>query len=144
VCGLTKSLSETGFGLCSDLNDEGGTTRDPMQRETLLDILRQFYLVGEEVKQSMEWVIKRLIKVGDGKCLWPWRFLWPDITALCSCDEHGGKMVDGEQGGEVRSETDEKGVFINMTTVLPAFGSVGLPWDTLWGQPRYPAAPQGC
>jgi len=30
----------------------------------LLHMLRQFYLVGEEVKQSMEWLIKRLVKVG--------------------------------------------------------------------------------
>jgi hypothetical protein len=30
----------------------------------LLHMLRQFHLVGEEVKRSMEWLIKRLIKVG--------------------------------------------------------------------------------
>ena len=30
----------------------------------LLHMLRQFYLIGEEVKRSMEWLIKRLIKVG--------------------------------------------------------------------------------
>jgi hypothetical protein len=30
----------------------------------LLRMLRQFYLVGEEIKRSMEWMIKRLIKVG--------------------------------------------------------------------------------
>ena len=30
----------------------------------LLHMLRQFYLVGEEVKRSMEWLIKRLIKAG--------------------------------------------------------------------------------
>ena len=30
----------------------------------LLHMLRQFYLVGEEVKRSMEWLIKHLIKVG--------------------------------------------------------------------------------
>jgi len=30
----------------------------------LLHMLRQFYLMGEEVKRSMEWIIKRLIKVG--------------------------------------------------------------------------------
>jgi hypothetical protein len=29
----------------------------------LLHMLRQFYLVGEEVKRSMEFLIKRLIKV---------------------------------------------------------------------------------
>jgi hypothetical protein len=27
-------------------------------------MLRQFYLLGEEVKRSIEWLIKRLIKVG--------------------------------------------------------------------------------
>jgi Transposase DDE domain group 1 len=30
----------------------------------LLHMLRQFYLTCEEVKRSMEWLIKRLIKVG--------------------------------------------------------------------------------
>jgi len=30
----------------------------------LLHMLRQFYLMGEEVKRSMEWLIKSLIKVG--------------------------------------------------------------------------------
>lgn len=30
----------------------------------LLHMLRQFYLMGEEIKRSMEWLIKRLIKVG--------------------------------------------------------------------------------
>ena len=30
----------------------------------LLHMLRQFYLIGEEVTRSMEWFIKRLIKVG--------------------------------------------------------------------------------
>ena len=30
----------------------------------LLHMLRQFHFVGEEVKRSMEWLIKRLIKVG--------------------------------------------------------------------------------
>ena len=30
----------------------------------LLHMLRQFYLHGEEVKRSMEWLIRRLIKVG--------------------------------------------------------------------------------
>jgi hypothetical protein len=30
----------------------------------LLHMLRQFYLSGEEVKRSMDWLINRLIKVG--------------------------------------------------------------------------------
>jgi hypothetical protein len=30
----------------------------------LLDMIRQFYVWGEEVKRSIDWLIKRLIKVG--------------------------------------------------------------------------------
>ena len=30
----------------------------------LLHLFRSFYLKGEEVRRSMEWIIKRLIKVG--------------------------------------------------------------------------------
>ena len=30
----------------------------------LLHLMREFYLKGEEVKRSIEWLIKRLIKVG--------------------------------------------------------------------------------
>jgi len=30
----------------------------------LLHMLRQFYLLGKEIKRPMEWLIKRLIKVG--------------------------------------------------------------------------------
>ena len=30
----------------------------------LLHMIRQFYVWGEEVKRSMDWLIKRLIKVG--------------------------------------------------------------------------------
>ena len=30
----------------------------------LLYMIREFYVWGEEVKRSMEWMIKRLIKVG--------------------------------------------------------------------------------
>jgi len=58
----------------------------------LLHMLRQFYLVGEEVKRSMEWLIKRLIKVGTkvayhvggGLFMWPRGFPCPDTTKLCS------------------------------------------------------------
>jgi hypothetical protein len=37
--------------------------------------------------------------------MWLLRFLWLDITALCSGDEQSGKIVDGVEEGEVRSET---------------------------------------
>jgi hypothetical protein len=30
----------------------------------LLHVIRTFYLLGEEVRRSMEWLIRRLIKVG--------------------------------------------------------------------------------
>jgi hypothetical protein len=32
--------------------------------DNLLHMLRQLYRLGEEVKRSIEWLIKRLIKVG--------------------------------------------------------------------------------
>ncbi|MBI5252402.1 MAG: transposase [Desulfomonile tiedjei] len=43
----------------------------------LLQMLRQFYLMGEEVKRSMEWLIKRLVKVGEN--------LLPRKEVVCSC-----------------------------------------------------------
>jgi len=60
----------------------------------LLHIIRQFYVWGEEVKRSMDWLIKRLIKVGArvsyhsrGMCISflsaPWRIItgrcWPGV-----------------------------------------------------------------
>jgi hypothetical protein len=38
----------------------------------LLHMIRQFYVWGEEVKRSMDWLIKRLIKVG-GRISYPSR-----------------------------------------------------------------------
>jgi hypothetical protein len=32
--------------------------------DNLLHVLRQFYLIGEQVKRSVEWLMKWLIKVG--------------------------------------------------------------------------------
>ncbi|MGO9177318.1 MAG: transposase [Desulfobaccales bacterium] len=46
------------------------STEDPVHGKqecvayNLLHMIRQFYVWGEEVKRSMEWLIKRLIKVG--------------------------------------------------------------------------------
>ncbi len=42
--------------------------------------------------------------------MWRPRFLWLNITALCSGDERGSKMVDGATQDEVRSETSKKGL----------------------------------
>jgi Transposase DDE domain group 1 len=41
---------------------------------SLLHMLRQFYLMGEEVKRSMEWLFKRLIKVGAKVSYNGWRW----------------------------------------------------------------------
>ncbi len=54
----------------------------------LLHMLRQFYLRGKELTRSIEWLIKRLIKVGGGKFMWLQRFPWLDTTGLCSAKGH--------------------------------------------------------
>jgi hypothetical protein len=53
----------------------------------ILHMLRQFFLVGEEGKRSMKWIIKRLIKVGGGMSMLRRRFLWLDITVQCSGED---------------------------------------------------------
>jgi hypothetical protein len=60
----------------------------------LLHMIRQFYVWGEEVKRSIDWLIKRLIKgpgfptmPGGGMSMWrrlfPWRIIigrcWPGV-----------------------------------------------------------------
>ena len=40
--------------------------------------------------------------------MWLPRFLWLDITALCSGDEQSERMLDGVTEGEVRSEIVQK------------------------------------
>jgi len=57
----------------------------------LLHMIRQFYVWGKEVKRSMEWLIKRLIKVGARISYHARRwyvhvasaFLWPTIIGRC-------------------------------------------------------------
>jgi hypothetical protein len=83
----------------------------------LLHMLRQFYFVGEEVKRSMEWLIKRLIKVGAKVAYhggrWqvhvassrvprgiPFGPVLPSCVWVRSAEE---KTVDGVTEGEVRS-----------------------------------------
>ena len=56
-----------------------------------LHMIRQFYVWGEKVKRSMDWLIKRLIKVGarfltmpgSGMSTWSRLFPWPSITGRC-------------------------------------------------------------
>jgi hypothetical protein len=63
----------------------------------LVRMVWKFYLTGEEVKRSMEWLIKYLFKVGARVLCHgrrrqvhvARRFSWPDITPKCSDDGHG-------------------------------------------------------
>gem|GEM_PF-2005016 len=43
--------------------------------------------------------------------MWLRRFPWLDITAPCSGDKDGGRTVDREREGEVRSETGIMALF---------------------------------
>ncbi len=110
-------------------------------------MLREFYLRGEEVKLSIQWLIKRLIKVGakvatagGGISMWRRRFRWPDITARCSGEDDETIWVDGSACGEVRSKTGTTVLFQQRDDGLPASdgvdfhaepfsGSAGLPLD---------------
>jgi Transposase DDE domain group 1 len=57
----------------------------------LLHMIRQFSVWDEEVKRSMDWLIKRLIKVGArvsyharrGTCMSPQLFPWRSIIGRC-------------------------------------------------------------
>lgn len=54
------------------------------------------------------------------------------------CDA-AGKTVDGVTDGEVHSKTAlKKGLFMNVTTVLPLSGRVGLPTETFLGSAGRP------
>jgi hypothetical protein len=44
--------------------DIDSSSKFKFNSRNLLHMVRQFYVWGEEVKRSMEWLIKRLIKVG--------------------------------------------------------------------------------
>jgi hypothetical protein len=69
--------------------------------DNLPHMVRQAHLVGETIKPSMEWLIKRLIKV-EAKESWHGRkwcvhvasaFPLARLTSLCSGDGDDGKMV---------------------------------------------------
>jgi len=58
----------------------------------LLHMIRQFYVWGEEVKRSMDWLIKRLIKVGPG-------FLpRPEVVCACSLSFSPGAPLSSGAG----------------------------------------------
>ena len=67
----------------------------------LLHMIRQFYVWGEQVKRSIDWLIKRLIKVGPGflttldggMFMWLRLFPWPTITRWCWLGVH--RLISG-------------------------------------------------
>ena len=77
-------------------------------------MIRQFYLVGEAVKRSIEWLIKRLIKAGakiayHGRrwpvhvaSVFPLAGYYGAVFGLTNVEE---KTVDGATEGAIRSET---------------------------------------
>ena len=98
----------------------------------LLHILRQFYLVGEEVKRSMEWLIRRLIKVGarvayhnrSGKSVWLQPCPWPRTTKRCSCEGQEIWLTE-ERTVRYAEKQENRGLFINVTAVLFLSGLIG-------------------
>ncbi len=53
------------------------------------------------------------------------------------------QTVDGVTEGEVRSETGQKGFFVNMTTVLPLSGGMEHSPTPFRGRPSDPSGPHG-
>ena len=91
----------------------------------LLHIFRQFYLADEEVKRSMEWLIKRLqklerkscITVGDGKFMCVGIFFgWTlprDVRVRAD-----RILVDARKGSEVRLSTRNIRLFHQRVDIL--------------------------
>jgi hypothetical protein len=86
----------------------------------LLHVLRQWYLLGEDGKESMEWLTNRLIKVGAKVAYhgptWqvrvasapPLDSILPSSVCMKSMDV---KMIDGVHCGEVRSKVGDQRLF---------------------------------
>ena len=120
----------------------------------LLHMLRQFYLVGEEVKRSMEWLIKRLIKVG-AKVAYHGRRWYVHVASAFPLARYYRCCVRVTSAAEkcltewrrvkYAQKQDKRSFFINMTTVLPPSGRVGLQAETFSGSTGpIPLTPQRC
>jgi hypothetical protein len=62
--------------------------------------------------------------------MWLLRFLWLDITELCSGDDQTGKRLTELLKVKYASTKEKRAVFINVTTVMLAPGRVGQPTGT--------------
>ncbi|MGO9571410.1 MAG: hypothetical protein ACLP5H_28125 [Desulfomonilaceae bacterium] len=94
---------------------------------TLLHILSHFCLIGEQIKCSVEWLIKRPIKVEARpsyharRCNFTWLlpYPWPDTTNVCwpeGCPEHF-ELTEGRAVWYAQ-ENKNTGFFTNVTTVF--------------------------
>jgi len=83
----------------------------------LLHMLRRFYVMGEGVRRSVAWLIKRLIKVGPGSPItpkggaftWPRPSRWPITTRRCSAMADAGQQTALilEEKGSLRPEKEK-------------------------------------
>jgi hypothetical protein len=104
----------------------------------LLHMLRQFYLMGEEVKRSIEWLIKRLIKVGAKVAYhgrrWQVHVASAFPLALPSrVRVRTARTFRLTEEGWVRYAQKEEnaGLIINVTTVLSSSGLLNDPPGSL-------------
>jgi len=105
----------------------------------LLHMLRQFCLMGEEAKGSMEWLIKSLIKVG-AKVAYHCRWLQVHAASAFSLAEYYQAVLGSREWWKKwltewrrvkYAQTQEKrDLFVNVTTVFHVPGRVGLPRET--------------
>ena len=83
----------------------------------LLHMLRRFYVKGEGVRRSIEWLIKRLIKIGavspitpgSGTFTWPRPSRWPITTGQFSAMADAGQQTALilEERGSLRPEMEK-------------------------------------
>lgn len=108
----------------------------------LLRMLRQFYLLGEEVKRSNEWLIKRFIKVRarvahHGR---KWQVhmapafpLARHYRAVFGDRLRLRKRLTHRQRAYYSETQTKRGSVIDMMTVWPLSGRLRLPTDILLG-----------
>ena len=116
----------------------------------LLHMLRQFYLMGEEVKRSMEWLIKRLIKMGARVAYHGRRWqvhvasAFPLARVLPSCvrvTTRVEKKLTECRRVEHAQNKDTRDLFINVTMVFACVGSHGTLHGDLVGSPAVSPRP---
>ncbi len=80
----------------------------------LFHMLRRFYVIGEGMRCSTEWLIRRLVKAGpgfpitqrSGTFTWPRSSRWCVTTGRCSAMADAGLLVvfGSEEMGAIRPE----------------------------------------